>query len=181
MVSKRNVILAIVLAGAVIMSGLMLLVNTPTQQPYDVTVTDALGRNVTLSSSPARIVSCAPEITELLCALGAGDRLVAVTDYCDYPSEIVSRKENGTLSSIGNYWDPQIEVIINQKPDLVMLVESDANHIALASNLEAMGIKAIVYFELVTTLALLIGLVATGVIAVYLVQQRNRRRAEAAR
>ena len=54
--------------------------------PYPVTLTDALGNEVTLSKPPMRIVSLAPSNTEILFAIGLGDRVVGVTQYCDFPS-----------------------------------------------------------------------------------------------
>jgi iron complex transport system substrate-binding protein len=67
---------------------------------------------------PQRIVSLAPSITEILYSLGLADKIVGVTNYCDYPPEATSKPK------IGGYYDPNYEAILAQKPDLViMLVE----------------------------------------------------------
>ena len=49
--------------------------------------TDSAGKLITLDAVPERIVSMAPSNTEILFALGLGDKLVGVTDYCNYPAK----------------------------------------------------------------------------------------------
>ncbi len=78
------------------------------------TFTDDAGRQVSISKTPERIVSHVPPITETLFALGLGDRLVGVSDYCDYPEEAKSKP------SVGNYYNPSIESIVALEPDLVL-------------------------------------------------------------
>ena len=53
--------------------------------------TDDLGRQVSLDSVPQRIVSVSPACTEILFALGLGDEVVGVTEYCNYPEEARAR------------------------------------------------------------------------------------------
>jgi iron complex transport system substrate-binding protein len=67
-----------------------------------------------------RIVSLAPSITEILFALGLGDRIVGVTKHCDYPAEA------RTKTSVGSYIDLNIEKILALKPDLV-IATADGN------------------------------------------------------
>jgi len=64
-----------------------------------------------------RIISFAPSITETLFALGLGDRVVGVTRFCTYPSQVKS------LPRIGGYLDPNYEMILSLKPDLVLLLK----------------------------------------------------------
>jgi iron complex transport system substrate-binding protein len=66
------------------------------------------------SGPPQRIVSMAPNVTELLFALGAGDRVVGVTRYCDRPPEVLK------LPKIGGFADPDLEAILALRPDLVV-------------------------------------------------------------
>ena len=61
-----------------------------------------------------RIVSLSPSITEIVFALGLGDRLVGVTRYCDYP------KEAKKLPDVGGLYDPNLEVIISLKPSIII-------------------------------------------------------------
>ena len=78
-------------------------------------VTDDLGRSLTFDHTPTRIVSLAPSITETLFALGAGDRVVGVTDYCDFPEEARSKEK------VGGLVNPSIEKILSMKPDLIIM------------------------------------------------------------
>jgi iron complex transport system substrate-binding protein len=64
-----------------------------------------------------RIVSMAPSITETLYALGLGDQVVGVTRDCKYPPEAQEKPR------IGGYYDPNYEVILSLKPDLVVMLE----------------------------------------------------------
>ncbi len=78
------------------------------------TFTDDAGRQVSISKAPERIVSHVPPITETLFALGLGENLVGVSDYCDYPEEAKLKP------SVGNYYNPSIENIVALEPDLVL-------------------------------------------------------------
>lgn len=77
-------------------------------------IKDFLGREVTIANEPQRIVSLSPSTTELIYALGIGDRVVGVTDYDDYPPEV---KE---LAKVGDFSGPNVEAIVAQKPDLIL-------------------------------------------------------------
>jgi iron complex transport system substrate-binding protein len=65
---------------------------------------------------PKRVVSLAPNLTEILFALGVGDRVVGVTRYDDYPPEVKK------LPRVGGFIDPSVEAILALKPDLVVCV-----------------------------------------------------------
>ncbi|RCV64891.1 ABC-type Fe3+-hydroxamate transport system, substrate-binding protein [Methanophagales archaeon] len=73
-----------------------------------------------ISKRPARIVSLAPSCTEMLFAVGAGDSVVGVTEYCDYPSEVEAKKDKGEIVVIGGYSTPNIERIMDLEPDLIV-------------------------------------------------------------
>lgn len=62
-----------------------------------------------------RIISCAPSITETLFALGLGNRVVGVTNYCKYP------RETEFIEKIGGYTDINLEKVVSMKPDIVIL------------------------------------------------------------
>ncbi len=70
------------------------------------------------SQSTNRIISLAPSITETLFALGLADNVVAVTDYCDYPPQVLS------LPKVGGLINPSLEAIVALQPDLVIISSS---------------------------------------------------------
>lgn len=78
------------------------------------TIMDALEYPYPLSSPPRKIVSLAPNITEILFALGLSERIVGVTRYCDYPQEALEKEK------IGGMVDPNLEKIQALNPDLVI-------------------------------------------------------------
>ncbi len=91
--------------------------SVPAENPasaFPVTVTDDASRTVTLKSEPQRIVSLAPANTEMLYALGLGDRVVGVTTYDDYPAEVAK------VAKVGDFAAPNIESVAAAKPDLVL-------------------------------------------------------------
>jgi len=73
-------------------------------------------RESSATGMPSRIISLAPSITEILFALGLGDRVVGVTRFCDHPTEAAS------LPNVGGYYDPNYEAIVALDADLVILL-----------------------------------------------------------
>ena len=73
---------------------------------------DQAGRTVSVPDNPLRVVSLAPSITEIVFALGEGDRLKGVTQHCDFPADAQS------LPKIGSYVHLDLERIVALKPDL---------------------------------------------------------------
>ncbi len=78
-------------------------------------VTDEAGRRVRVPLSLQRIVSLAPNLTEIVYAVGAGDRLVGDTTYCDYPEEAKH------IAKVGDTLQPNIERIIALRPQLILV------------------------------------------------------------
>ncbi|WP_297438388.1 ABC transporter substrate-binding protein [Thermococcus sp.] len=82
---------------------------------YPLTLTDSTGRKITLSPEPKRIVSLAPSLTESLFYIGAGDEIVGVTNYADYPPAVKN------ISRIGGYGKyANLEKIAALHPDLIV-------------------------------------------------------------
>jgi len=99
-------------------------------------VVDDLGRTVALRAPAERIVSLSPAITELLFAIGAGDRVVARTEWDKYPPQVED------IPSVGNALGPSVERIAAHRPDLVAMYAAGSNAQAI-ERLEAVGIAAV--------------------------------------
>jgi iron complex transport system substrate-binding protein len=97
------------------------------------TVTDQLGRHVTVPDRPQRVVSLAPSITEIVFALDQGQRLQGVTTYSDFPPEAVK------LPKVGSYVHLDLEKIVALKPDLCIAIK-DGNPRVIAQRLESLKI-----------------------------------------
>ena len=89
--------------------------------------------DVRVVQPPARIVSLAPNLTEIVFLLGRQDRLVGVTRFCNYPPEAAR------LPKMGGIVDPDVERIVAARPDLV-LCTTDGNPKDRVKVLEEMGI-----------------------------------------
>jgi iron complex transport system substrate-binding protein len=97
------------------------------------TVTDQLGRQVNVPENPQRIVALAPNITEIIFALGQEHRLKGVTRYSDFPSEAAK------LFKVGSYVHLDLERIVALKPDLCIAIK-DGNPRLVAQRLESLKI-----------------------------------------
>lgn len=102
---------------------------------HGLTVLDGLGRKVELREPARKVVSLSPACTEILFALGAGDAVVGVTEYCDYPAEAVSKPKVGGFSGK----TISIESIVSFGPDLV--IAEGGMHRRVIDLLEASGIR----------------------------------------
>jgi iron complex transport system substrate-binding protein len=85
---------------------------------------------------PTRIVSMAPDLTELLFALGLGDRVVGVTQDSDYPPAARTRP------SVGTFWQPSIEAVVAARPDLVVTLALQQQE-ELSQRLVRMGCRCL--------------------------------------
>jgi iron complex transport system substrate-binding protein len=103
-----------------------------------IAVTDDAGRQVTLAAPARRVVSLLPSFTEILFAIGAGDRLVGRTTWCDYPPEARA------VPSVGDGMPPSVEAVAARHPDLVVLYRSGPN-VAAAEQLERLGIPTVLF------------------------------------
>jgi iron complex transport system substrate-binding protein len=94
----------------------VLAAGEPAAGDATITVNDRLGRSVSFTQAPQRIVSLTPSMTEVLFGVGAGDRIVGATSHCDYPAgaKEIPRVGGGTLESLNQ------ELIVSLQPDLVL-------------------------------------------------------------
>lgn len=100
------------------------------------TVTDMAGREVTIPAEPQRIISLAPHITEILYALGLGERVVGVTEFCNYPPEAAEKPK------VGGFSDVSMEKVVEQNPDLILVASI---HMAqVLPELEKLGLPVLV-------------------------------------
>lgn len=87
---------------------------------------------------PQRIVSLAPNMTELLFALGLGDKIVGVTSFCDFPEEAKKKPKVGGMSN------PSLEAVVSLKPDLVVM-SIDGNPKEFEERLRSLNIRTYVF------------------------------------
>ena len=87
------------------------------------------------NKSPQRIITLAPSITETAFAIGLGDKIVAVTDYCDYPAA------TQYLPKVGGFINPNLEAIVGLQPDLVILL---VEHQKIVAQLHQLNIPTFV-------------------------------------
>ncbi len=105
----------------------------PATEAVGITLTDGLGREVTLDGPAQRIISLAPSITEMLFAVGAGSQTVGRDEASNYPDEALNVTSIGTT-----YSDLNTEAILALEPDLVIAAE--ANTPEQVKSLEDLGI-----------------------------------------
>lgn len=102
---------------------------------YPYTFTDDAGRTVTIARRPERIITLAPSHSEVLFAIGAGDRVVGVDSFTDYPEEAAR------LPKLGGLTDTNYEQIVALAPDLALTVGGTDQQVA---RLEELGITVVV-------------------------------------
>lgn len=105
----------------------------PAASAYPLTLTDDAGRQVTIASAPDRIVSLAPSNTEIVCALGACDDLVGVTDFDDYPAQVAEV----TDVVVGAVVD--VERVVAAEPGLILAAGNETTSSAVIDQLTQLG------------------------------------------
>lgn len=114
----KKLLLCICLASAVLMGGcskveeevpVTTVETTATERPYPVTAGSLI-----FKEQPASVGSLSPAITEMICQLGYGDKIIGRSDYCDYPKDVESKV------SLGSAANPDVEAIIAAKPQLLV-------------------------------------------------------------
>ena len=91
-----------------------------------------------MGASPERIVSLAPNVTEILFDLGLGAHVIAVSTYCNYPSEVKTKPKIGGMSN------PSLEAIVAMKPDMVVLTD-DGNPRMIQQRLSKLNIPTYIF------------------------------------
>ncbi|MBE9514205.1 MAG: cobalamin-binding protein [Chloroflexi bacterium] len=131
--SKHRRILGNGVGGFVVLVvvGFVLVGCSPSEPTSAGAFVDDLGRPVSIEEVPQTIVSLAPSNTEILFALGLGDKVVGVTKHCDYPQEASEKQK------IGGYSTPDLEKIVALQPDLILA--SSIHEKEVIPSLEEMG------------------------------------------
>ncbi len=110
--------------------------STPTPAPFPMTITDMAGREVTIEAEPQAIVSLAPSNTEILYALGLRDKIVGITEFCNYPPEAAEKPK------VGGFSDVNTEKVVELEPDLILAASI---HVAeTVPALEKLGLTVVV-------------------------------------
>ncbi len=107
----------------------------PPSQPATREVVDEMGRSVRIPTSPVRIISLAPSITETIYALGLQEHLVGDTDFCDYPADAQKKPK------VGGIINPNLEEIAALRPDIVLVTKS-INRLDTVRALDTLGIPS---------------------------------------
>ncbi len=128
--------IACILIIAAFIVGLYVTVFDKPEKLTGFTVIDDYKREVTLPKNPQRIISLAPACTEILFAVGLGNRVVGVDDYSDCPEEAKN------ITKIGSYLKPNLEIIVSLEPDLIL--SSDMTSKEYVASLEEMNFTIIV-------------------------------------
>jgi iron complex transport system substrate-binding protein len=133
---QRSTIITFLILG--VLFGAACYRPTPMSRPVEVRpFTDDLGRTVQMPEKVESVVSLAPNLTEIVFAVGAGDKLVGVTTFCDFPAEARS------IRKVSDTQKPNIETIIALKPQVVFV--STASQLeAFTKTLDQQGIKVYV-------------------------------------
>ncbi len=101
----------------------------------DIVIRDDRDFEVRFASTPRRIVSLLPSVTESVCALGACDLLVGVDRFSNFPAHVRS------LPKLGGLEDPLFEPIVALRPDVVLAFRTAR----VAERLEALGLKVVLF------------------------------------
>jgi iron complex transport system substrate-binding protein len=113
----------------------LMLLMLPVSAAAAVTITDDYGYEVEITDTPQRIISLAPSNTEILYALGLEERVVGVTNYCNYPPEVAEKE------TVGGYSTVDVEKVVALHPDLV--VAADGNTEEVIDHLKGFGLTII--------------------------------------
>lgn len=114
-------------------------ISTPANDNvYPLAIKDSYGREINIESEPQKIISIAPNITEIIYAIGKSSKLIGRSEYCDYPEDVKK------IASVGAIEEPSIEKIVELKPDLVLVSTHFKKEVV--QKLESMGIKIAAFY-----------------------------------
>lgn len=109
--------------------------DDPSALAFPMTITDQAGREVRIEKLPEKIVSLAPSNTEIAFALGLDDKIMGVTEYCDFPDEVQQ------VPKIGGFSDVDVEKVVEIGPDLILATSMHLSEIT--PELERLGLTVL--------------------------------------
>ena len=127
------------LIKTILLSSLFILIGASLSNPGALPIKDEVGREVSLLFPPKRIVSLAPNITEILFNLGLDEEIVGVSIHCNFPEKAKNRVQ------VGSYISLDFEKIISLNPDLIIATGA-GNTRDMVDRLEKLGFKTYVIF-----------------------------------
>jgi iron complex transport system substrate-binding protein len=104
---------------------------------FPITLTDGIGQEVTIEKEPTTIISVLPSNTEIAYALGLGDKIVGVSDYDNYPAEVLEKEKVGSM-------EIDVEKVLSLQPDLLLLSPSHNQYTDVLSKLNDAGINTLI-------------------------------------
>lgn len=125
--------------GIALLFFMVVLLWTSVSYPGTVTLKDEVEREVTFPFPPKRIVSLAPNITEILFSLGLDEEVVGVSIHCNYPEKVRGKVR------VGSYINIDVERIISLGPDLIIATGA-GNPREMVERLERLGLPSFVIF-----------------------------------
>jgi iron complex transport system substrate-binding protein len=118
---------------------LVVLFTTSTSHASPLRFVDEMGRRVVFPFPPQRIISLAPNITEILYSLGLDEQIVGVSTHCNFPEKAKTKVQ------VGSYVSPDLERIISLKPDLIIATGA-GNPRDMVERLQNLGLTTYVIF-----------------------------------
>ncbi|MEM2004517.1 MAG: ABC transporter substrate-binding protein [Zestosphaera sp.] len=91
---------------------------------YPFMVADSVGRTVVIKYEPVRLISVGPALTEVLFALGVGDRVVGVDRFSNYPPVLSDLIGNGSVKVVGDAFSLNVELVASLRPDVIFIAYS---------------------------------------------------------
>ena len=92
---------------------LVIIASLKTSHCYPLSFRDSSGRDITIKSEPLSVVSLVPSITEIICRIGAGDKLKAITHHSSYPPETAGKE------IVGGFLKPDLDLVASHQPDII--------------------------------------------------------------
>ncbi|MDR1405470.1 MAG: helical backbone metal receptor [Candidatus Methanoplasma sp.] len=108
---------------------------------------DATGVNYYGYPQATRVVTLSPSATETVVAVGGYNTIVGTDMYSDYPHSVAEGRGSGRIAEVGGYSTPSFELVVKERPDLVVCISTQATHVAMSHKLREKGINTLVSFD----------------------------------